>query len=49
MALFGSIARGYAGPESDVDFLMTFQPGAQAGRINTASASRPALDFDIHW
>ncbi|TVR19572.1 MAG: nucleotidyltransferase [Anaerolineaceae bacterium] len=26
--VFGSVARGEATPESDVDFLVTFQPGA---------------------
>lgn len=27
LALFGSVGRGEAGPESDVDFLVEFQPG----------------------
>jgi uncharacterized protein len=31
LALFGSVARGEARPESDVDLLVTFQPGAQVG------------------
>jgi uncharacterized protein len=33
LALFGSAARGEARPESDVDLLVTFQPGAQVGFI----------------
>ena len=33
LALFGSVARGEAHPESDVDLLVTFQPGAQVGFI----------------
>lgn len=28
MALFGSVLRGELGPESDVDVLVTFEPGA---------------------
>lgn len=28
--LFGSIVRGDAGPQSDVDFLVEFEPGASA-------------------
>jgi len=31
LALFGSFARGDARPDSDVDFLVAFQPGAQVG------------------
>jgi predicted nucleotidyltransferase len=27
IAVFGSVARGGAGPESDVDFLVEFEPG----------------------
>ncbi len=28
VAVFGSVARGEAGPESDIDLLVTFEPGA---------------------
>ena len=31
MALFGSMARGEAGPESDVDVLVEFEPEAEIG------------------
>ena len=29
LALFGSVLRGVAGPDSDVDFLVQFSPGAK--------------------
>ena len=32
LALFGSTARGEAGPESDVDLLVEFEPGAKSYR-----------------
>ena len=31
LELFGSFARGNASPESDLDVLVTFQPGARVG------------------
>ena len=31
MEVFGSVARGEAGKDSDVDFLVEFLPGARAG------------------
>lgn len=31
LEIFGSFARGEAGPESDVDVLVTFEPGARIG------------------
>jgi predicted nucleotidyltransferase len=31
LAMFGSAARGEARPESDVDLLVAFEPGAQIG------------------
>ena len=33
LSVFGSTARGSAGPESDVDLLVTFKPGAVVGLI----------------
>jgi len=30
LRLFGSIVRGEAGPQSDIDFLVEFEPGASA-------------------
>jgi predicted nucleotidyltransferase len=30
LAIFGSVVRGEAGPESDVDILVQFQPGAKS-------------------
>ncbi len=32
LALFGSVARGTAGPDSDVDLLVDFEPAADAAR-----------------
>ncbi|MDA3898543.1 MAG: nucleotidyltransferase family protein [Desulfobacteraceae bacterium] len=29
--LFGSVARNEAGPDSDVDFIVDFEPGAEVG------------------
>jgi predicted nucleotidyltransferase len=40
LALFGSVARGEARPESDVDFLVTFQPGAQVGFLTLGRMRR---------
>ena len=31
LAVFGSVARNEAGPESDVDILVTFEPGMPGG------------------
>ena len=33
LSVFGSMARGDAGPESDIDFLVAFQPGAVVGLV----------------
>ena len=33
LAVFGSTARGEAGPESDIDLLVAFQPGAGVGLV----------------
>jgi predicted nucleotidyltransferase len=45
LALFGSVARGKARPESDVDFLVTFQPGAQVGFITLGRMRRELSDL----
>jgi len=33
LALFGSMRRGTAGPDSDIDLLVEFEPGAKPGLI----------------
>jgi predicted nucleotidyltransferase len=37
LALFGSTLEGTAGPDSDVDLLVEFQPGMQPGLLRLAS------------
>lgn len=45
LALFGSVARGEARPESDVDFLVTFQPGAQIGFLTLGRMQRELAEM----
>lgn len=33
LSVFGSTARGSAGPESDIDLIVTFKPGSTVGLI----------------
>jgi len=40
LALFGSAARGQAGPGSDLDLLVEFQPGAHIGFLALAALGR---------
>jgi hypothetical protein len=40
LALFGSLARGTARPESDVDLLVAFQPDARIGFITLGQMQR---------
>ena len=40
LALFGSVARGTAGPESDMDLLVAFQPDAKIGFITLGRMQR---------
>jgi predicted nucleotidyltransferase len=40
LALFGSAARGELRPESDIDLLIEFLPGARASLIRHAAAER---------
>jgi len=40
LSLFGSVARGEAGPDSDVDVLVEFEPGAQIGLFALARLQR---------
>ncbi|HKI03194.1 MAG TPA: nucleotidyltransferase family protein [Thermoanaerobaculia bacterium] len=40
LALFGSAVRGELGEESDVDFLVTFEPGARVGFLTLARMQR---------
>lgn len=37
LAVFGSAARGEARPDSDIDLLVEFEPGARVGLIGYAS------------
>lgn len=45
MALFGSFARGDAGPHSDVDLLVLFQPGAQVGFLTLGRMKRELAEM----
>lgn len=40
LALFGSVARGEAGPASDVDLLVTFGPDAEWGLLDHVRMQR---------
>jgi uncharacterized protein len=40
LAIFGSAAKGTAGPDSDVDLLVEFQPDAQIGFLQFAKMQR---------
>ena len=43
LSLFGSLARGEAGPESDVDLAAEFNPDARVGMIKLG-----AIDLRLH-
>jgi uncharacterized protein len=45
LALFGSFARGEAGPHSDVDLLVAFQPGAQVGFLTLGKMKRELAEM----
>ena len=40
LSLFGSAARGEMRPESDVDFMVEFKPGARVGRSSSNSSRK---------
>ncbi len=40
LSLFGSVSRGEAGPESDIDLLVEFDPGRRVGLIRMAAIER---------
>lgn len=40
LSLFGSVLRGEATPESDVDFLVEFRPGRKPGYLGLARMQR---------
>jgi uncharacterized protein len=45
LAVFGSAARGEMRPESDVDLLVEFQPGAWIGLLEFAAMERELSDL----
>jgi hypothetical protein len=45
LALFGSVARGEAHPESDVDLLVSFQPDAQVGFLTLGRMKRELTEM----
>jgi uncharacterized protein len=45
LALFGSVARGEARPESDVDLLVTFLPGTQIGFLTLGQMKRELTEM----
>jgi uncharacterized protein len=45
LALFGSILTEHFGDESDIDLLITFQPGARVGFLALARAQRELEDL----
>lgn len=40
LSIFGSVARGEAGPDSDIDILVEFEPGARVGLFAFARLQR---------
>ena len=40
LSVFGSVARGEAGPDSDIDILVEFEPGARVGLFTFARLQR---------
>jgi len=40
LSVFGSVARGEAGPDSDIDLLVDFEPGARIGLFAFARLQR---------
>lgn len=40
LSVFGSMARGKAGPDSDIDILVEFEPGAHVGLFALARLQR---------
>ncbi len=40
LSIFGSVARGEAGSDSDVDILVEFEPGARVGLFHCARLQR---------
>ena len=45
LALFGSAARGEMRPDSDVDLLVSFQPGAQVGFLTLGQMKRELAEI----
>jgi predicted nucleotidyltransferase len=40
LSVFGSVVRGEAGPDSDIDILVEFEPGARVGLFHFARLQR---------
>lgn len=40
LSVFGSVVRGEAGPDSDIDILVEFEPGARVGLFSFARLQR---------
>ena len=52
VAVFGSVVRGDAGPESDVDILVEFEPGAEIGlfefiQLKNALSNLLGIEVDL--
>ncbi len=45
LSVFGSVARGAAGPDSDVDFLVEFDPDAKVGLLHLCGMANELSDL----
>lgn len=45
LSLFGSVLKGTAGPDSDIDLLAEFQPGAHISLFEVVSAEQELTDL----
>jgi predicted nucleotidyltransferase len=51
LAIFGSVARNEAGPDSDIDLLVEFEPGRAGGYFFSTSSrtSKPVFISGLMW